>query len=424
MNMGSRRVWKALGVAALLLMAAMYITGCLSNGLAAVTPTPTKTPRPANTKRPLLPTMTHTPLPSATPTPNSSPADPPTATPTPEPTEVLDPTATPWPTLAPNLCPLTGLPVSDLALLERRPLAIKVQNASISRPQWGLPQADIVYEHLAEAGITRFTAIYLCQQVEKVGSTRSARFIDLEIPAMYKSLIAYSGTSPGLYPKFKNADFREREFWYDQGIHSEGFYRDKELRAQGVPIEHTLFALPQKIWEIATQLGINQRQELQGLNFAAEVPPGGQPATHIHIPYPNREMIVDYYYDPTAGNYLRWDGGQPHVDALSGRQITVTNVVVLYATHVDADFYEDFPRTNHPSVQIQLWGTGPAVLFRDGQAFQGLWARPRREDMVVLRDLTGQVPIPLKPGNIWFQLVPLPGHRWSFEATWDTQEKP
>jgi len=133
---------------------------------------------------------------------------------------------------------------------------------------------------------------------------------------------------------------------------------------------------------------------------------------------------VDYYYDPTAGNYLRWDGGQPHVDALSGRQITVTNVVVLYATHVDADFYEDFPRTNHPSVQIQLWGTGPAVLFRDGQAFQGLWARPKREDMVVLRDLTGQMPLPLKPGNVWFQLVPLPGHRWSFEATWDTQEKP
>lgn len=423
MNMGRKRI-QLLAVVAILVGVALYLSGCLPSQSAKVTPTPTKTPRPANTEQPLIPTLTHTPAPSATPTPNAPPPSLPADTPTPEPTEVVNPTATPWPTLAPDICPLTGLPVSDLALLERRPLAIKVQNASISRPQWGLPQADIVYEHLAEAGITRFTAIYLCRQVEKVGSTRSARFIDLEIPAMYKSLIAFSGTSPGLFPKFKNADFKEREFWYDQGIHSEGFYRDKDLRAQGVPIEHTLFALPLKIWEIATQLGINQRQNLEGVNFSAEAPPGGQTATHIHIPYPNREMIVDYYYDPTGGNYLRWDGGQPHVDAPSGQQISVTNVIVIYATHVDADFYEDFPRTNHPSVQIQLWGNGPMVLFRDGQAFQGLWARPRREDMVVLRDLTGQVPIPLKPGNSWIQLVPLPGHRWSFEATWDAQEKP
>ncbi len=424
MNIGRKRIWKVGAVAVILVGVAWYISGCLPSQSAKVTPTPTKTPRPAHSAQSLIPTVTHTPAPSATPTPNPTPTGLATDTPTPEPTEVLEPTATPWPTLAPDLCPLTGLPVSDPALLERRPLAIKVQNASISRPQWGLPQADIVYEHLAEAGITRFTAIYLCQQVEKVGSTRSARFIDLEIPAMYKSLLAFSGTSPGLFPKFKNADFKEREFWYDQGIHSEGFYRDKELRAQGVPIEHTLFALPPKIWEIATQLDLNQRQNLEGLNFSAEVPPDGQAATHIHIPYPNREMVVDYYYDPTSGHYLRWDGGQPHVDAPSGQQISVTNVVVIYATHVDADFYEDFPRTNHPSVQIQLWGNGPMVLFRDGQAFPGLWARPRREDMVVFRDPTGQVPIPLKPGNTWIQLVPLPGHRWSFEATWDTQEKP
>ncbi len=424
MNMGHKRIWKAWIMAVILVVAAWYINGCLPTQSTKITPTPTKTPKPANPERPLIPTVTHTPLPSATPMPTPSPTSPPTNTPTPEPTEVLDPTATPWPTLAPDICPLTGLPVSDPTLLERRPLAIKVQNYTISRPQFGLRQADIVYEHLSEAGITRFTAIYLCQYVDKVGSVRSARFIDLEIPAMYKSLIAYSGTSPGLFPKFINADFKEREFWYDRGIHSEGFYRDKDLRAQGVPIEHTLFALPLKIWEIATQLGINQRQDLQGLNFAAEVPPGGQPATHIHIPYPHRDMVVDYYYDPASGNYLRWDGKEPHLDAVSGEQLSVTNVIVIYATHVDADFYEDYPRTNWPSVQIQLWGNGPAVIFRDGQAFQGLWARPKREDMVVFRDLTGQVPIPLKPGNTWIQLVPLPGHRWSFEATWDTQEKP
>jgi hypothetical protein len=419
-----KRLWKALALVLALLVVASFVTACLSSDTARVTPTPTKTLQPANTDIPLLPTSTNTSVPSATPMATDRPVTVATSTPTPtaEPTESLDPTATPWPTLEANVCPLTGLSVSDPALLERRPLAIKVQNAPISRPQFGLPEADIVYEHLSEAGITRFTAIYLCQEVEKVGSTRSARFIDLEIPAMYESLMAFSGTSAGLYPKFLNADFYDREFCYGWGLHSQGFYRDKELREQGVPIEHTLFADPVKIWEIADELGINERQELRAMHFSQEVPEGGQPATHINIPYPHRDMVVDYRYDPDIGAYLRWDGREPHVDAATGGQISVTNVIVIYANHVDTDIYEDEPRRNHPSVQIQLWGTGPAVVFRDGLAFEGLWARPNREDMVVFRDATGQVPISLKPGNIWIQLVPLEGHRWTFEATGGEEE--
>lgn len=421
MNQGHARIRKGIGLLAILLLVPLYVTGCLGTETARVTPTPTKTPRPAGTEAVLVPTATTTPEPS--PTPTQEPTLAPTDTPTPEPTATITPTlsVTVWPTLSPDACPLTGLPVSDLGLLNRRPLAIKVQNATLSRPQFGLPQADIVFEHLAEAGITRFTAIYLCQPVDKIGSVRSARFIDLEIPAMYKSLMAFSGVSPGLFPMFRDADFKDREFWYDRGIHSAGFYRDKDLRAKGVPIEHTLFADPAKIWEIADELGINQPQDLKGLDFANEVPAGGQPATRINIPYPSRDMIVEYRYDSAKGAYLRWDGGEPHIDAATGDQIAVANVIVLYANHIDADFYEDFPRTNHPSIRIQFFGIGSAVIFRDGQAFEGLWARPKRDDMVVFRDPKGQVPIPLKPGNSWMQMVPLEGHRFSFEATWGNE---
>ena len=422
MNTRRTRIWGTALLAAALLATTLLVAGCQSSDTANATPTPTKTPRPAGASMPALPTSTCSPMPSATPTSMASP----TAT-VPPPTETPEPTATSisdaWPTLEPGLCPLTGLEVSDPDLLERRPLAIKIQNATISRPQYGLPQADIVYEHLSEAGITRFTAIYLCQEVEKIGSTRSARFIDLEIPAMYKSLLAFSGTSAGLYPKFLNADFYDREFCYGWGLHASAFYRDTDLREQGIPVEHTLFADPAKIWEIADELDINQPQELREMHFSDETPEGGEPATHINIPYPHRDMIVDYRYDPVLGAYLRWDGRDPHLDAATGEQITVSNVIVAYATHVDTDIYEDEPRRNHPSVQIQLWGTGPAVIFRDGVAFEGLWARPERDDMLVFRDATGQIPIPLKPGNIWIEIVPLEGHRWTFEASWDAAEE-
>jgi hypothetical protein len=219
-----------------------------------------------------------------------------------------------------------------------------------------------------------------------------------------------------------NADFYDRQFCYGWGLHPEGFYRDQALRQQGVPIEHTLFADPNKLWDVATKLGINDRQDLQGMDFASEPPEGGVPATNIKIPYPSRDMVVEYRYDPASGSYKRWQAGVPHLDAASGEQLAVDNVVVAYVTHVDTDIFEDEPRRNHPSVQIQLWGTGPVVVFRDGQAFEGLWARPKRDDMLVFRDAAGQIPIPLKPGNTWVQLVPLPGHRWSFEATWGADE--
>lgn len=423
MNNSRKRMWNVALVATALLAVALQVTGCLSSDTASLTPTPTKTPRPSDARMPALPTSSSTPTPSTTPTSVASPtptAVPSSPTPTPEPT--LPALGEAWPTLAPDLCPLTGLEVGDSALLERRPLAVKVQNAAISRPQYGIPLADIVYEHLTEAGITRFTAIYLCQDVEKIGSTRSARFIDLEIPAMYKSLLAFSGTSAGLYPKFLNADFYDREFCYGWGLHASAFYRDMELVDQGIPIEHTLFADPDKIWEIADELDINQPQELRAMHFSQDAPEGGMPATHINIPFPSSDMIVDYRYDPELGAYLRWNAGESHVDGATGEQFAVTNVILVYATHVDTDIFEDEPRRNHPSVQIQLWGTGPAVIFRDGQAFEGLWARPQRDDMLVFRDPTGQIPVPLKPGNIWIELVPLEGHRWAFEATWDAGE--
>jgi hypothetical protein len=130
-------------------------------------------------------------------------------------------------------------------------------------------------------------------------------------------------------------------------------------------------------------------------------------------------MKVEWRYDAARGVYLRWVAGEPFIDAASGEQITATNIVVAYAAHVNADFYEDYPRTNWPSVQIQLWGTGPMALFRDGLVTEGLWARPERDEMLLLRDSAGQTPLPLKPGNTWVELVPLPGHRWSFEVTWE-----
>lgn len=305
--------------------------------------------------------------------------------------------------------------MDDPSLLDRRPLAVKVENHPASRPHAGLSHADVVYEHLTEGGITRFTAIYYCQDTPKIGPVRSARFIDLELAAIYRSAMAFSGTSPGLMPLFQNSDFVDRIISPGPPYGHPGFHREPR---EGVAIEHTMFTEGETLWNILETRDLNQRPAFETIPFSVEAPPDGEPATQIQVPYPHRLMGVEYTYDSSSGVYLRFLASAPHLEALDGEQLAFENIVVIIANHVDTDIIED-TYSMAPSIQIQIWGTGPAILFRDGQAYQGLWARPEREDMLVLRDVTGQVPIPLKPGHTWVEVVPLPGFRQSFDLTWE-----
>jgi hypothetical protein len=293
--------------------------------------------------------------------------------------------------------------VSDVAVLERRPLAVKVSNfPPIVRPQAGLSFADVVFEHLSEAGLTRLTAIFLCQDVEKVGSIRSARLIDLEIPAMFKSMFAYSGASGGVRQKIRESDFFDRVISPDFG-HS-GFYR---IPSEGKAFEHTLFSDTQSLWNITEERGLNQRQDLSGWVFSERPPAGGAPATSLEFLYTPKYGSAEYQYDPQREAYLRSIFGEPHGDELTGEQIAARNVVAVYAHHVDTDIVEDStgPRVYY-SIEIQLWGEGKAIVFRDGQAFEGEWIRLQRNDLIRFVDDAGN-PIPLKPGNTWIQVVPL-----------------
>ncbi len=75
--------------------------------------------------------------------------------------------------------PLTGLPVNDPALLNRRPMVIKVANAPDAiRPQSGLTLADVVYEYYIEWGDTRFIAVMYGNDSTMVGPVRSGRYFD------------------------------------------------------------------------------------------------------------------------------------------------------------------------------------------------------------------------------------------------------
>ncbi len=386
-NQRKRAVYFIVGALISLLLSLTLLAAC-GGDESPPTPTATRTPKPKAT----------TVSPTATPvlaTPTAVPASP-----TPEPTS--DPSImTEFP---PDVNPLTGLQVADPAVLERRPLAIKVSNFPAQvRPQAGLSFADLVFEHYAEGGVTRFTAVFLGQDVDKVGSIRSGRLIDLEIPAMYKAVFAYSGSSAGVKDRIRNSDFfPDRVVSPDFGVGEPVFRR---VPQEGKAFEHTLFTSTSALWDLITERGLNSRQELQGLAFRQTPPEGGQPASYVEVPYLQGVASAEWTYDSATGLYQRTILGTPHTDELTGEQITAANVIVVYANHVESDILEDLVGDGHYSIEIQIWTSGPVQIVRDGQIYNGSWVRQKREDMLSFIDANGD-PLPLKPGNAWFQMVP------------------
>jgi hypothetical protein len=320
----------------------------------------------------------------------------------------------------PDVNPLTGQKVADPNVLNRRPLAIKISNyPPFVRPQHGPGQADLMFEHPAEGGVTRFTGVFLSQAPEIVGSVRSGRYLDLEIPQMYKAFFAYSGSSAGLKLRFQSSNFFKRIISPDFGAPESG---DPFARIpQGdKPYEHTLFAKPARLWAWADAHQMdNTRQDLRGLAFSDAPVRTGQPATTLTIPAVPNDWAEQVEWTFQQGKYKRAVSGVPHTDAATGAQLAFANVVLVYAPHIiDCQIQEDHvgfePVCNaagHFSRQIQIWNLDPkqpggkAQILRDGQIFEGYWMRVNPADMLTFYFADGS-PLPLQRGNSWFEMLP------------------
>jgi hypothetical protein len=295
--------------------------------------------------------------------------------------------------------------MEDPSVLDRVPVAIKISNwPPVVRPQAGINSADLIFEHYNEGwNATRWTAVYLGQDPERVGPVRSGRLIDLEIPAIYNAVMACWGFSNGVLAIFLDSDLYPD--WIVSNsiggtLNPSPFYRDY---SREVPLEHTGYTSPARVREWAEARGVNERQELEGMVFSEEPPEGGTPATTITIPWQGSSAEAEWRYDEASGRYLRWTAGNPHNDALGG-QLNVANVVLLYVPQWNTDIVED-PHGGALSIQFALWDSNQAIILRDGMQYEAFWQRWERDDMLILTDADGN-PMPLKVGNTFFEVLP------------------
>ena len=113
------------------------------------------------------------------------------------------------------------------------------------------------------------------------------------------------------------------------------------------------------------------------------------------IRYPHGTVV--WRWDAGLGRYRRYIGGEPDVDANTGQQITAANVILLYAVHGKTNIVED--SLGSTAIDIQLHGSGPLKVLRDGVVIDGSWQRTDEFQPT-------RFSVPLKPGNSWVELLP------------------
>lgn len=303
-----------------------------------------------------------------------------------------------------NINPLTGQPVQDLNLLNRRPIAVKIQlYPRGQRPVWGVSLADHVYDYYQNDGLTRLNAVFYGQDAKQVGPVRSARFFDEQIIRMYKSFFAFGGATDTILKRMLNADYAD--------------WLIREKKSTCPPLCRSdpngynfLFLDTPEVYYYALRFEIdNQPQNLDGFLYSSQPAGNGQTAEQIFTRY-SISSYNRWDYDPASGLYLRFqdtqedDSGQgeafePLMDGLTNQQIAADNVVVILLTHQMMDLTGE-----KDQVDISLSGSGDAYAFRDGQAYKVRWNRLAPDALLSLTFEDG-TPYPIKPGNTWFQVV-------------------
>jgi hypothetical protein len=286
--------------------------------------------------------------------------------------------------------PLTGLPAPSAEAINTRVVSVKIENSPAARPQTGLDKADVVYEVIAEGGITRFHALFQSQVPAVVGPVRSCRPPDLYLIQQYHSILAHVGGPKAVRNILASSKTKYNDM--DQFFNPASYWRSKDRAAP-----HNMYLDITKLRGFATtKRSYPASETITGLEFA----PASETATAsvklVTVPMSGMDKVT-WRYDTAARTYARAINGKAHKDAVSGKQLTTRNLVVLWAK------VTPYPGDKKGVVEIKLAGTGKASVFIGGQRFDGTWTAGT-DAPPSFRAADGST-IKLDPGNTWIQVV-------------------
>lgn len=303
-----------------------------------------------------------------------------------EPTMVTEPVEEPAP--LPYDAPLTGLKLEQAATA--RPIVVMINNFAAARPQSGLTNADVIWEVLAEGGITRLIAVFQSTNAisDTIGPIRSIRPYLIDIGDSYGAILAHAGASNDGYAILQ----RQGKPYLDE-ISNAGsyFWRSKERKAP-----HNLYSSLEKLRTGAEKKKYSMDKQALPYTFTdTGVSATGVPATDITVNFLLKNYNVGYKYDTATGLYQRSIGDKPHIDLNNSEQLKASNLVVLGADHKTLD--------KEGRLAVNLDKGGKALLFQKGKAIEADWVRAPDG---MIRIVIDGAEAAFVPGKTFFHIVP------------------
>ncbi len=313
----------------------------------------------------------------------------------------------------PIVSPLTGVNVT--AEQQKLPvIGVMIENSPDARPQSGLKDAGVVFEAIAEGGITRFLALYQDSQPGNIGPIRSSRPYYLDWAMAFDASYAHVGGSPDALQRIKDIGVRDLDQFYNPSAYH-------RITSRYAP--HNVYTAETQLVDLAKSKGYDtstftslarksEQPYKAGTSTPATTPkinePVGsnagttattdsrKPASSIDFAISSSFYSAHYDYDAANNNYKRSEGGAPHMDADSNTQLTPKVVVALAMPYsLMADGYHS---------QYNTTGSGKMFVFQDGTVQTGTWSKGDPKSQFVFKDDSGKALL-LNAGQTWISIV-------------------
>ncbi len=282
---------------------------------------------------------------------------------------------------------LTGNEVKDQAATTQAVTGIMIENSPDARPQSGLKDSGVVFEAIAEGGITRFLALYQQEKPQLVGPVRSVRMYYVDWVAAFNASVAHIGGSAAALAEVRNGNYRDIDQFFNAGSY---------WRATDRAAPHNVYTNFERLDALNVQKGYTNSQ-FTGFTRKDSTKADTVAASSIAVTMSSPLYNSSYVYDAATNLYMRSQAGAPHLDREAG-QIAPRVVIVMEVpqSRVMEDGYRE---------QINTIGSGKATIFQDGTVQQVTWTKKSRADQITFTDADGK-DTPLARGQTWITAVP------------------
>ena len=285
-------------------------------------------------------------------------------------------------------------PLTGIGFVEERsfyPVAVVINNIPAALPQSGIAEADIIYEVLAEGGITRLIAIFTYSSAEKIGPIRSTRSYFAHIANEWNSPIVHHGGSPSGYDAIRRAGLVTID-----GMHLESsyFWRDAERRRRGL-LEHSSYTNWDNIISfMETRGGLsNEVLTWDGVYFSSYGSYDKNAVEEVTINFSHSHSAV-FVLD--GEKFVRYQRGLPHIDENTEEQLTAVNLIIQRAAHRNIIGDEE----GRIDVNLSSSGSGYLVTYRGYKNITWEYT----ENGTIWQTEDGEY-ITLLPGNTWISII-------------------